>query len=170
MALIELRKVSKRFGNQQVLDQLDLQIEAGKGLVVIGASGTGKSVLLKHIVRLLKPDSGEVYFDGQRIDDLPERKLVDVPNRFGLRFQGGALFDSMNILDNVGFPVSEHTDKSVEEVQKITQQKLQMVGLPDVGAKMPGELSGGQRKRAALARAIALGPQVILYDEPTTGL
>jgi phospholipid/cholesterol/gamma-HCH transport system ATP-binding protein len=170
MALIELRKVSKRFGNQQVLDQLDLQVEAGKCLVVIGASGSGKSVLLKHIVRLLKPDSGEVYFDGQRVDNLTERKLVPIRDRFGFLFQGGALFDSMNISDNIAFPLVEHSTKTDDEIAAIVHQKLEMVGLPDVGPKMPAELSGGQRKRVALARAIALDPEVILYDEPTTGL
>jgi len=170
MTLIELRHVSKRFGRQQVLNKVDLSIEAGKCLVIIGASGSGKSVLLKHIVRLLRPDYGEVYFRGQRIDNLPDSALVEIRCHFGFLFQGGALFDSMNVLDNVAFPLVEHAAKTPEEIQKIALEKLNLVNLPDVGAKMPAELSGGQRKRVGLARAIALDPEAILYDEPTTGL
>ena len=170
MALIELRKVSKRFGRQVVLRELDLAIEAGKCLVVIGASGSGKSVMLKHIVGLLQPDSGEVWFAGQRLDNKSERQLAHLRQRFGFLFQMGALFDSMNVQDNIAFPLVEHTRKPPDEVAQIVRQKLALVGLPDIALKMPGELSGGQRKRVALARAIALGPEVILYDEPTTGL
>ena len=170
MALIEFRKVSKRFGRQVVLDAIDLNIEEGRSLVIIGASGSGKSVMLKHIVGLLRPDQGEVWFDGQRIDDLPERKLADIRVQFGFLFQMGALFDSMNVEDNIAFPVVQHTNKSPEEISRIVDDKLRMVGLPETKKKMPGELSGGQRKRVALARAIALEPRVILYDEPTTGL
>src|SRR5687768_8902316 len=170
MSFIELKNVSKRFGQLVVLNDLSLQIEKGKSLVVIGASGTGKSVMLKHIVGLLKPDKGEVWFDGQRIDALAERKLVPIRTRFGFLFQMGALFDSLTVAENIGFPVSEHTHKPADEVQRIVMQKLRQVGLPEAGPKMPGELSGGQKKRVALARAIALDPEVILYDEPTTGL
>ena len=170
MSFIELRKVSKRFGKLVVLNDLTLSIERGQSLVVIGASGTGKSVMLKHIVGLLRPDHGEVWVDGRRIDNLPERQLVDVRTRFGFLFQMGALFDSLTVAENVGFPVVEHTHKPVEEVAQIVAQKLRQVGLPEAGPKMPGELSGGQKKRVALARAIALDPEVILYDEPTTGL
>lgn len=170
MSLIELRQVSKRFGPLIVLDKIDLNIEAGKCIVIIGASGSGKSVLLKHIVGLLKPDSGQVYFAGQRIDDIPERRLADIRKRFGFLFQQGALFDSMTVEQNVAFPLDEHSQKTAEEISQIVHQKLDMVGLPDAGPKMPEELSGGQKKRVALARAIALDPEVILYDEPTTGL
>jgi phospholipid/cholesterol/gamma-HCH transport system ATP-binding protein len=170
MALIELRHLSKRFGRLVVLDDLSLSIEPGKCLVVIGASGTGKSVLLKHIVGLLLPDSGEVWYDGKRIDILPQRKLMIVRQEFGFLFQMGALFDSMTVRENVGFPVQEHTNKKPEEIDQIVLHKLKMVGLPEIGKKMPGQLSGGQKKRVALARAIALEPKVILYDEPTTGL
>jgi phospholipid/cholesterol/gamma-HCH transport system ATP-binding protein len=170
MSLIELRHVSKRFGPLVVLDKIDLNIEAGKCLAVIGPSGTGKSVLLKHIVGLLKPDSGEVWFDGQRIDTMTERHLAEIRVRFGFLFQMGALFDSMTVEENVAFPLIELTRKPPEEITKIVLQKLTMVGLPDAGPKMAGELSGGQRKRVALARAIAQDPHVILYDEPTTGL
>jgi phospholipid/cholesterol/gamma-HCH transport system ATP-binding protein len=170
MPFIELKNVSKRFGSLIVLQDLNLAIEKGKCLVVIGESGTGKSVMLKHIVGLLKPDKGEVWFDGERIDTLPERKLVPIRTRFGFLFQMGALFDSLTVAENIGFPIVEHTHKPPDEVQRIVAQKLRLVGLPDAGPKMPGELSGGQRKRVALARAIALDPEVILYDEPTTGL
>lgn len=170
MALIELRNVSKRFGRLVVLNDLTLDIPEGQSLVVIGASGTGKSVLLKHIVGLLKPDKGEVWFDGKRVDNLPERDLVPIREQFGFLFQMGALFDSMTVEQNVAFPLTEHTTKTRGEIQKIALQKLAMVGLPDVGRKMPAQLSGGQRKRVALARAIAMDPRVILYDEPTTGL
>jgi phospholipid/cholesterol/gamma-HCH transport system ATP-binding protein len=170
MALIDLRHVSKRFGWLVVLNDVSLRVEAGKCLVVIGASGTGKSVLLKHIVGLLKPDKGEVWFKDQRIDTLSERKLMEVRTRFGFLFQMGALFDSLSVLDNVAFPLVEHTKKSPEEIKRIATQMLGLVGLPNVGSKMPAELSGGQKKRVGLARAIALEPEVILYDEPTTGL
>jgi phospholipid/cholesterol/gamma-HCH transport system ATP-binding protein len=170
MPLIELKRVSKSFGRLVVLDGLDLSIESGQSLVVIGASGTGKSVLLKHIVGLLRPDSGEVWFDGVRVDELPERDLMDLRQRLGFLFQMGALFDSLNVCDNVAFPIVEHTHKPPTEVRDIVAKKLEMVGLPGFENKMPAQLSGGQRKRVALARAIALDPEVILYDEPTTGL
>jgi phospholipid/cholesterol/gamma-HCH transport system ATP-binding protein len=170
MPLIELRDVSKRFGRLVVLKDLTLQIEEGQSLVIIGASGSGKSVMLKHIVGLLRPDHGEVWYDGHRIDNLPERRVSEIRTNFGFLFQMGALFDSLTVEDNVAFPLVEHTKKPPEEIAEIVQEKLRMIGLPEVGKKMPGELSGGQKKRVALARAIALGPRVILYDEPTTGL
>lgn len=170
MSLIELRHIYKRFGWLQVLSDLSLQIEKGTCVVILGASGSGKSVMLKHIVGLLKPDGGEVWFSGQRIDTLSERELMKIRQRFGFLFQQGALFDSDTVAQNVGFPLSEHTNKKPEEIAEIVAHKLKMVGLPDIGQKMPAELSGGQRKRVALARAIALDPEVILYDEPTTGL
>lgn len=169
-ALIELRRVSKRFGALEVLRQLDLRIERGKTTVVIGESGTGKSVLLKHIVGLLRPDSGEVHFHGNRIDHLRETDMVDVRRRFGFLFQGGALFDSMSVAENVAFPVLQHTRKSRPELETIVAEKLRMVGLDGLQRRKPAELSGGQRKRVALARAIALDPEAVLYDEPTTGL
>lgn len=170
MALIELRMVSKRFGRLVVLDGIDLSIHAGECLVVIGASGTGKSVLLKHIVGLLRPDAGEVWFDGIRIDQVPERRMTNIRTRFGFLFQMGALFDSLNVAGNVGFPLTQHTRKSKQEIMEVVAHKLKMVGLAGTQTKMPGELSGGQKKRVGLARAIALNPEVILYDEPTTGL
>jgi phospholipid/cholesterol/gamma-HCH transport system ATP-binding protein len=170
MSLIELKKVYKRFGKLLVLNHVNLAIEKGQSLVVIGASGSGKSVMLKHIVGLLKPDEGEVWFKGQRIDNLSERDLQAVRQQFGFLFQMGALFDSMTVEENIAFPLVEHTKKSKEEIDRIVGQKLTMVGLPETRKKLPGQLSGGQRKRIALARAIALEPEVILYDEPTTGL
>lgn len=170
MPLIELKNIHKRFGSLVVLDGVNLKVERGERLVVIGASGTGKSVMLKHIVGLLKPDQGEVWFDGKRTDLLHERDLVPMRTRFGFLFQMSALFDSLTCAQNIAFPLTEHTKKTPGEIDAIVHQKLSMVGLPDVGPKMPAQLSGGQRKRIALARAIAMSPDVILYDEPTTGL
>ena len=170
MPLIELKNLHKRFGHLVVLDGVSLSIEAGERLVVIGASGTGKSVLLKHIVGLLKPDKGEVWFDGQRTDTLRDSEFAVIRPRFGFLFQMSALFDSLTNAENVAFPLVEHTKKPREEIAAIVQQRLAMVGLPDVGPKLPSQLSGGQRKRIALARAIAMEPQVVMYDEPTTGL
>ncbi len=170
MPIISLRNLHKRFGKLVVLNGVSLDIEAGKTIVILGPSGTGKSVLLKHIVGLLRPDKGEVYFEGRRIDDLSERKLDPVRQNFGFLFQMGALFDSLSNIDNVAFPLVEHTNLPRDEILRTAQSKLKMVGLPDVAQKMPAELSGGMRKRVALARAIAMGPKVILYDEPTTGL
>ena len=169
-ALIELRGIHKRFGEHVVLNGVDLTIPAGQSLVIIGASGSGKSVMLKHIVGLLEPDEGEIWFDGRRIDDLPERDLIPVRKQFGFLFQMSALFDSLTVEENLAFPLIEHTTLKAAEISRIVDDKLAMVGLPDTRKKMPAQLSGGQRKRIALARAIALDPRVILYDEPTTGL
>jgi phospholipid/cholesterol/gamma-HCH transport system ATP-binding protein len=169
-ALIELRDVQKRFGRLVVLNGVTLKVPESQSLVLIGGSGSGKSVILKHMVGLLQPDRGEVWFDGRRIDELPERKLVPIRQQFGFLFQMGALFDSLTVQDNIAFPLVEHTNKSKDEILEIVQEKLRLIGLPDVGGKMPGDLSGGQRKRVALARAIAMNPRVIVYDEPTTGL
>jgi phospholipid/cholesterol/gamma-HCH transport system ATP-binding protein len=170
MSLIELRDLCKSFDRLVVLDHIDLNVEEGETLVVIGASGSGKSVMLKHIVGLLEPDQGQIWFDGQDITYLSERQLIRIRQQFGFVFQMGALFDSMTVEDNVGFPLVEHTNKSPAEIARIVKEKLDMVGLPETAKKMPAQLSGGQKKRIALARAIALGPRIILYDEPTTGL
>lgn len=169
-ALIELKDVWKRFGRLEVLRGLSLAFEPGQSTVIIGESGTGKSVLLKHIVGLLRPDRGEVHFHGRRIDGLSEADLHDVRHRFGFLFQGGALFDSLTVGENVAFPLLEHTHKQPAEIAEIVAEKLRMVGLDGLQPKRPGELSGGQKKRVALARAIAMNPEVVLYDEPTTGL
>ncbi len=168
--IIELRNVTKRFGALVVFDGIGLELEKGKTTVVIGESGVGKSVLLKHIVGLLRPDSGEVYFHGRRIDHRSEQELVEVRRHIGFLFQLGALFDSMTVAENVGFPVREHKPCGEAELSKIVREKLHMVGLDGLQDRRPGQLSGGQRKRVALARAIALDPEVVLYDEPTTGL
>ncbi|HVP13236.1 MAG TPA: ABC transporter ATP-binding protein [Phycisphaerae bacterium] len=169
-AIIELRGVHKRFGSLQVLDGIDLALTRGQTTVVIGESGTGKSVLLKHIVVLLRPDSGQVYFHGRRVDDQSEAALVAVRRRFGFLFQLSALFDSMTVAENIAFPLTEHGDYSETEIARTVAEKLHLVGLDGLESRRPGELSGGQKKRVALARAIALNPEVVLYDEPTTGL
>lgn len=168
--IIRLDNVSKSFGSHKVLDGINLDLQRGRNTVVMGPSGTGKSVLLKHIAGLLKPDGGGVYFDGQRIDALSEIDMVNVRKRIGFLFQMGALFDSMNVYDNITFPLVEHTSMSREERRSRCDQVLRMVGLAGIEKKMPADLSGGMKKRVALARAVVLEPSVILYDEPTTGL
>ncbi len=169
--VIVLENITKKFGTNTVLDNVSLAIEKGKTTVVIGPSGCGKTVLVKHLIVLLRPNSGEVYFKNQRIDNISENALNKVRTQYGFLFQGGALFDSLSVTENIIFPIRQHheiTDwKAVEELVK---SKLAMVGLDGYQNHYPSNLSGGQRKRVALARAIALDPEVILYDEPTTGL
>ncbi len=167
---IRLVDLHKRFGAVVVFDGLNMEVRERECVVVLGPSGTGKSVLLKHIVGLLRPDSGEVWFRDQRVDQLDERQLEPIRRHFGVLFQGGALFDSMTVFENVAFPMREHKNYKEPEVRERIAAKLAMVGLDGTQAKMPAELSGGMRKRVALARAIALDPEVVLYDEPTTGL
>lgn len=169
-AIIRLRGLTKSFGKLHVLRGLDLDFYRGQTTVVLGPSGTGKSVMLKHIVGLLRPDAGEVWFEGNRIDHLPERDLAEVRTKFGFLFQMGALFDSMTVEQNIRFPLQEHTRMTADQQHERCNEVLRHVRLEGTNQKMPGELSGGQKKRIALARAIALHPQVILYDEPTTGL
>ena len=169
-AVIEFRDLHKSFGAQRVLCGVDAALRGGETTAIIGESGAGKSVILKHIVGLLKPDSGEVYFHGERLDNKPERELAPLRTRFGFLFQLGALFDSLTAAENVAFPLVEHTARKPAEIDRVVQEKLVMVGLEGMRQKKPAELSGGQRKRVALARAIALDPEIILYDEPTTGL
>lgn len=168
--IIKFSDVCKSFGSLVVLDRINLEIKRGETTVIIGESGTGKSVLLKHIVGLIKPDSGKVLFENKDISKLSERELMGVRTKFGFLFQGGALFDSMSAIENVSFPLREHTELTNDEILDIARDKLRMVGLEHIAEQMPGSLSGGQKKRVALARAIALEPEVILYDEPTTGL
>lgn len=168
--IVELRKVHKRFGALQVLTGVSLKLQPGQTTVIIGESGTGKSVLIKHMMGLLRPDAGKVFVDGRRVDQLSEKQWVPIRRRFGYLFQMGALFDSLTTGENVAFPLREHSDYSPEKIKTIVAEKLAMVGLDGVQDKWPSELSGGQRKRVALARAIALEPDIILYDEPTTGL
>lgn len=167
---VRLRNVHKRFKSLVVLDGLDLDIQRGKTTVIIGASGTGKSVLLKHIVGLLKPDQGAIWFDGKRIDQLEENQMVESRKKVGFLFQLSALFDSMNVRDNICFPLAQHTRMTPAQQDARCAEVLRMVGLAGIESKMPGELSGGQKKRIALARAVVLAPELILYDEPTTGL
>ncbi|VEN73903.1 toluene transporter subunit: ATP-binding component of ABC superfamily [Candidatus Desulfarcum epimagneticum] len=168
--MIDFIKVKKSFRDQVVLNDLDLHIEASEINVIIGASGGGKSVLLKHIIGLLKPDSGEIYVDGVEITGLGEKAFLDVRKKFGMLFQDAALFDSMTVGENVAFPLKEHTRLSQKEIDAVVERKLSQVGLENVLKKTPSELSGGMRKRAGLARALALDPKIILFDEPTTGL
>lgn len=168
--LIRLIDVSKSFGPQKVLDHFNLDIYPSQTTVVLGPSGTGKSVMLKHIVGLLRPDGGEVYFDGMRVDQLGEREYKPVRLQIGLLFQMGALFDSMTVEENLEFPMIEHTSLSQEQRRDRAALALEMVDLTGVQEKLPSQLSGGQKKRVALARAIVLQPRVVLYDEPTTGL
>lgn len=169
-ATIRLVDLHKRFGELVVLEGVNLSLRPGETTVIIGESGSGKSVLLKHIVRLLRPDRGQVYFHERRIDNLVERELAAIRPRFGFLFQLNALFDSMTVGDNVAFPLREHTRLSRKEIEERVGQRLRMVGLDGLQSKWPAELSGGQKKRVSLARAIALNPELILYDEPTTGL
>jgi phospholipid/cholesterol/gamma-HCH transport system ATP-binding protein len=168
--MIKLVDLHKSFKTQKVLDGLDLEIEAGKTTVIIGRSGGGKSVLLKHIIGLLRPDSGEVLIDGTDITRLGDRDLNEIRKKFGMLFQEAALFDSMTVGENVAFPLREHTQMKEEEIRRIVADRLHAVGLTGVEEKMPSELSGGMRKRVGLARAIAMQPQIVLFDEPTTGL
>jgi len=168
--IVEFREVWKRYASREVLAGVNLQIRKGEVLCILGPSGTGKSVALRHINGLTKPDDGDVLVFGTSIVPLSEEELAPVRRRLAMLFQGGALFDSMNVEQNIGFPLKEHTTKSPEEIAQLVADKLQMVGLPGTQKKMPSELSGGMRKRVALARSIALEPEIILYDEPTTGL
>ena len=168
--IVVLDDVHKSFDGQPVLDGVSLALQRGKTTVVIGPSGCGKSVLMKHIVGLLRPDRGRVFFDGTEITHLSERQLVPFRRRVGFLFQSGALFDSMPVEENIQFPLIESGVRSSAELNRRTSEVLHVVGLDGTQRKYPEELSGGQKKRVALARAIALNPEVLLYDEPTTGL
>jgi len=169
---VKLRVVNlyKSFGEKHVLKGCDLEVQEGESMVVIGGSGSGKTVLIKCIIGLIQPDEGKIYVDGLEITSLSERELNEVRKKFGMLFQGGALFDSLRIWENVGFALRQHTQLSEEEIRKISSEKLRLVGLRDIEELMPSELSGGMRKRVSLARAIAMEPEILLYDEPTTGI
>ncbi|HEX6791350.1 MAG TPA: ABC transporter ATP-binding protein [Candidatus Krumholzibacteria bacterium] len=167
---IECHDVWKSFERKRVLRGLSLAIEPGETLVIIGQSGTGKSVLLKHIVGLLAPDRGTILVDGINVPKLSHKKLFELRMRFGMVFQSAALFDSLTVNENVGLAMREHTDMTDEEITRLCEEKLHMVGLDNVGDKVPAELSGGMKKRVGFARAIAMNPKCVLYDEPTTGL
>jgi phospholipid/cholesterol/gamma-HCH transport system ATP-binding protein len=168
--VIEIRGLSKRFGKKVVLDGLDLTVPKGKNTVVIGGSGTGKSVLIKCVVGLLRPDSGEIRIEGEDVTKMDERELVRVRRKFGMLFQGAALFDSLDVGDNVAFALRRLKMFPERQIREVVEEKLTMVGLRDIQRLMPAELSGGMKKRVGLARAIAAEPDILLYDEPTTGL
>ncbi|MDD5423359.1 MAG: ABC transporter ATP-binding protein, partial [Candidatus Omnitrophica bacterium] len=168
--MIEIINLCKSFEGHVVLDNLNLAINTGETTVIIGRSGCGKSVLLKHIIGLLKPDSGQVIVDGKDVAVMDEKELNALRMKFGMLFQGAALFDSLNVMENVAFGMIEHMNSSRQEIKQRVKECLALVGLKDVEYKKPAELSGGMRKRVGLARAIALRPQIILYDEPTTGV
>jgi phospholipid/cholesterol/gamma-HCH transport system ATP-binding protein len=167
---IQLRGLVKSFGRKRVLDGVDLDVADGESMVVIGASGTGKSVTLKHIIGLLRPDSGSVVVDGVAIEQLDNRGITEFRRRFGMAFQEGALFDSMNVFDNVAFPLRRLSHKSAGEIRQRVDECLAMVRLEGLGARDISELSGGMRRRVGFARAIAHEPEILLFDEPTTGL
>jgi len=168
--MIEVRHLKKSFGSQPILDGVSFRIEGGESVAIIGRSGGGKSVLLKHIIGLLQPDAGEVFIDKENIVGMNERQLLRVRAKFGMVFQGAALFDSMSVAENVAFPLERKKIYTSGEIAKRVAAALEMVDLPGTEKKNPAELSGGMRKRVGLARAIVYEPQIVLYDEPTTGL
>ncbi len=168
--MIEIINLCKSFGDHKVLDNLNLSIKTGETTVIIGRSGCGKSVLLKHIIGLLKPDYGQILVDGKDVTRMDENELSALRLKFGMLFQGAALFDSLNVFENVGFNLIEHTNTDLEDVKKAVKESLALVGLKGIEDKKPAELSGGMRKRVGLARAICMRPQIMLYDEPTTGV
>ena len=168
--IISLQGVTKRFGSNTVLEDITFDVPKGKITAIMGPSGTGKSVLLKNIIGLLKPDAGKIYVDGEQIVGMREKDLYRVRKKFGVLFQDGALFGSMNLFDNIAFPLREHTKKSEKEIKDIVLQNAGLVGLLDHMKKTPGEVSGGMKKRAGLARALVMQPEIVLFDEPDSGL
>ncbi|MBS1552581.1 MAG: ABC transporter ATP-binding protein [Bacteroidetes bacterium] len=168
--MIDIKNLKKKFGDNEVLKGVDLKIDNGVTLVIIGRSGCGKSVMLKHIIGLLKPDEGSVMIEGKDITKMNEKELFEIRKKFGFLFQGAALFDSMNVEENIGLALKENTLMSVKEIADIVAEKLEDVGLPGIQKMKPSDLSGGMKKRVSLARSLATNPEYILYDEPTTGL
>ncbi len=168
--MIKIENLHKRFGDNHVLRGVNLDIPTGESIAVIGESGCGKSVLLKHIVGLLMPDEGRVVVDGKVVGELAREELYALRKRFGFLFQGSALFDSMNVWENITLGLRENDNYTTEELNRIVKEKLELVGLPNIESLKPSELSGGMKKRVGLARALAGNPDYILYDEPTTGL
>jgi len=168
--MIEVRQLRKRFGAQAVLDGVDLCVDQGESVVIIGRSGGGKSVLLKHLIGLISPEEGDVLIQGQSITRMNERQLLKVRRKFGMLFQGAALFDSLTVADNVGFALRREGQLGENEISRKVNQTLEMVDLAGTQDKKPAELSGGMRKRVGLARAIIYQPEIVLFDEPTTGL
>jgi phospholipid/cholesterol/gamma-HCH transport system ATP-binding protein len=169
-SVISLRGVTKRFGSHTVLEDISFDIPKGKISAIMGPSGTGKSVLLKNIIGLLRPEAGEIWVDGEETVRMGEKDLYRVRRKFGVLFQDGALFGSMNMFDNTAFPLREHTNRSEKEIREQTLSKLEMVGMLDHLKKFPGEVSGGMRKRAGLARALVMDPEILFFDEPDSGL
>jgi phospholipid/cholesterol/gamma-HCH transport system ATP-binding protein len=168
--MIRIENLQKSFGGNYVLRGVNLQVQQGESVTVIGGSGSGKSVLIKHIIGILQPDQGDIFIDGTNIGRLEEKELYTIRRKFGMLFQAAALFDSMSVWENVGFALLRARTYSEEEVREIASEKLNLVGLVGVEDLMPAELSGGMKKRVGLARAIAHNPEILLYDEPTTGL
>lgn len=168
--MIEVRDLKKSFGKSVILDGVSFKVETGESIVIIGRSGGGKSVLLKHIIGLLMPDSGKVAIDGESLVGLNERQLLRVRHKFGMLFQGAALFDSMTVAENISFALRREGKWSDAEIREKVARALEVVELPGTESKKPSELSGGMRKRVGLARAVVYEPQFVLYDEPTTGL
>jgi len=168
--IIGIRNVYKAFDTKEVHMGVNLSIEKGENITVLGGSGSGKSVLLKEITGLLKPDSGDVIVEGENIVPLNEAQLVNVRKKMGMLFQGSALFDSLTVEENIAYPLRENANFPENEIREIVARNLELVGLPDIEDKMPSDLSGGMKKRVGLARAMAMNPKILLYDEPTTGL
>jgi phospholipid/cholesterol/gamma-HCH transport system ATP-binding protein len=168
--MIEVCDLEKSFGSHKILDGVSFSINKGESVVIIGRSGGGKSVLLKHLIALLKPDAGQVLIDGENIVPMNERQLLRVRRKFGMLFQGAALFDSMTVAENISFAFRRDRSLPEDEIARKVAHVLELVDLPGIEAKNPSELSGGMRKRVGLARAIVYQPQIVLYDEPTTGL
>lgn len=168
--MIEIKNLIKSFNSHKILNNLNLKIYDKETIVIIGRSGCGKSVLLKHIIGILKPDKGNIYINGEDITKYDEKKLNELRKKFGMLFQGAALFDSLTVEENVAFALNRFTKLSKEEIREIVKEKLALVGLENVEHLKPAELSGGMKKRVGLARALAMNPEIILYDEPTTGL
>jgi phospholipid/cholesterol/gamma-HCH transport system ATP-binding protein len=169
-AIIQFKNITKTFGTRTVLDHLDLEIPRGKITFIVGKSGEGKSVTIKHIMGLLKPDEGKIVVNGEDITDYNHQQLTDYRKKFGMLFQHAALFDSMTVGENVIFPLKEHTKLSLPEMLKRVETALEQVGLPNMQHKYPTELSTGEKKRVGLARALVGQPDIVLYDEPTTGM
>lgn len=168
--MIEVKNLEKSFGTQQVLDGVSFSIEKGESVVIIGRSGGGKSVLLKHLIALLQPDAGQVLIEGEDIVAMDERQLLRVRRKFGMLFQGAALFDSLTVAENIAFAFRRDRSLPEAEIEQRVAHVLELVDLPGIESKNPSELSGGMRKRVGLARAIVYQPEIVLYDEPTTGL